>query len=557
MSSTSLKPGVILEYDFSLIPDELPQRKEIEKIFIANKAEKHTIEDDEEEDFEKDPNLIFFLEQAEDGNLQAMLSLVKFYEEKSQFMHRFRLLKRISEEDEENAEVWFKLGECYSEGKGVKYDLKLSAACFMKAAKRGHTRGKFRAAESLEGIDIVNALKYYNEAAEEGDADAMFKLAKHFKEIDSFVYLEWLEKSALGKNREACFEWGMHRISKGEITEAANFIKFASDMKHAEACYELAALYNIGKGVERNENKSIELLERALVLGSESAKKIIAKVFCRKELKKVFNRKIVKRELKSNPKLVGMPKPAISAYLFKKSQKISEKRFFVLNGPFFSYFKDANQSYAIFKVHLRGAKITRLPSMDKEKQFYFSITNSANFTVQIFADSKEKADEWVQNLEQSRIYYECFDKRTADIDELHASDLISKADDLAKWDPSYNHANTLSGYINKQGGKWRSWNKRWFVLCDNYLFYFKDEFSTHPEGSIPLKYATIEIEKDKGSNFCSIFTKFRNYFLEFNSSDEAIVWIKHIKKNIDNEFLQVPMDFSITARVYESKLDLN
>mmetsp|Transcript_27237 Transcript_27237/g.37406 ORF Transcript_27237/g.37406 Transcript_27237/m.37406 type:complete len:439 (-) Transcript_27237:94-1410(-) len=42
------------------------------------------------------------------------------------------------------------------------------------------------------------------------------------------------------------------------------------------------------------------------------------------------------------------------------------------------------------------------------------------------------------------------------------------------------------GWLRKQGGFDKGWSKRWFILCENTLFYFKDEKDIDPRGFFPL-----------------------------------------------------------------------
>jgi len=46
------------------------------------------------------------------------------------------------------------------------------------------------------------------------------------------------------------------------------------------------------------------------------------------------------------------------------------------------------------------------------------------------------------------------------------------------------------GTLDKKGAKRKNWNKRWFVLKDNYLFYCKNEKS-NPQGIINLHGCTV------------------------------------------------------------------
>jgi cytohesin len=50
------------------------------------------------------------------------------------------------------------------------------------------------------------------------------------------------------------------------------------------------------------------------------------------------------------------------------------------------------------------------------------------------------------------------------------------------------------GFCLKQGGKIRTWKKRFFILSDHQLFYFKLPTDETPLGIIPLENLTVERE---------------------------------------------------------------
>lgn len=43
------------------------------------------------------------------------------------------------------------------------------------------------------------------------------------------------------------------------------------------------------------------------------------------------------------------------------------------------------------------------------------------------------------------------------------------------------------GWLTKQGGRIKTWKRRWFILSDNCLFYFKAPGDKEPCGIIPLE----------------------------------------------------------------------
>jgi len=53
-------------------------------------------------------------------------------------------------------------------------------------------------------------------------------------------------------------------------------------------------------------------------------------------------------------------------------------------------------------------------------------------------------------------------------------------------------AGNMSGYLIKQGGKHKSWKKRWFTIVDDCLYYFEAHTSKRPIGIVPLENLKIQ-----------------------------------------------------------------
>lgn len=49
------------------------------------------------------------------------------------------------------------------------------------------------------------------------------------------------------------------------------------------------------------------------------------------------------------------------------------------------------------------------------------------------------------------------------------------------------------GYLWKQGGRYKSWKRRWFILNDNCLYYFEFTTDKEPRGIIPLENIMVSI----------------------------------------------------------------
>uniref|UniRef100_T1G2F2 Uncharacterized protein n=1 Tax=Helobdella robusta TaxID=6412 RepID=T1G2F2_HELRO len=58
------------------------------------------------------------------------------------------------------------------------------------------------------------------------------------------------------------------------------------------------------------------------------------------------------------------------------------------------------------------------------------------------------------------------------------------------------------GWLWKQGGRYKSWKRRWFILNDNCLYYFQYTTDKEPKGIIPLERVQVRDVMDKGKTHC-------------------------------------------------------
>eukprot|EP00914_Ancora_sagittata_P014903 GHVO01029272.1.p1 GENE.GHVO01029272.1~~GHVO01029272.1.p1 ORF type:complete len:252 (+),score=21.72 GHVO01029272.1:66-758(+) len=114
------------------------------------------------------------------------------------------------------------------------------------------------------------------------------------------------------------------------------------------------------------------------------------------------------------------------------------------------------------------------------------------------------------------------------------------------------------GWLWKQGGRYKSWKRRWFILKDNCLYYFEFTQDKEPKGIIPLENIQIRIVTDgKKPNCFELYAtnndvikacktdsegkvvegKHTVYRMSAASEDEREEWIKCIKASIsENPF---------------------
>jgi len=109
------------------------------------------------------------------------------------------------------------------------------------------------------------------------------------------------------------------------------------------------------------------------------------------------------------------------------------------------------------------------------------------------------------------------------------------------------------GWLTKQGGRIKTWKRRWFILSDNCLYYFKSPKDSEPCGIIPLENLLVEEIPGKGKYMFSLTPPsleeaiksckvnangevvqghHNSYLIQAISAQERDSWIKAINSNI-------------------------
>lgn len=146
------------------------------------------------------------------------------------------------------------LGYCCAEGDGCAVDMKQSVRWFTLAAIKGdakaqltlgmlHLTGEAQSREEEEGDDdeIETGIKWLTKAAEQGNmAEAQFKLAQVFDP--------------------------MAEALKPDMKQAVKWYQMAAEQGHAEAMYVLASLYATGSDdgeLEKDESEADKWFEKS------------------------------------------------------------------------------------------------------------------------------------------------------------------------------------------------------------------------------------------------------------------------------------------------------
>ena len=226
----------------------------------------------------------WFEKAAKDNIIEAQDKLARCYRDgngvgKNESL-AFEWFKKAADAD--FAEAQLELGRFYTQGIGVEKNARLAFEYLKKAAEQDIAEAQYCLAQAYEHGAIVEedlklAVEWYEKAAENKVSEAQYRLAKLFLEGNGVeknysIGMNWL-KRAIEANSSSAYEWLENTY--------LNFVfPYFSDREDIEQCYQfgyewltqriadnpsdyevnfcLGVLYAFGKGVEKNQPKSIQ-----------------------------------------------------------------------------------------------------------------------------------------------------------------------------------------------------------------------------------------------------------------------------------------------------------
>lgn len=250
-------------------------------------------------------------ELAVQGNSEAMKNLGNCYSDgngvKQDYEESANWYKKAVEQG--NYKAMNNLGFCYYEGKGVKQDYAKAIDMFSKAADLGSSNSCFALGECYRlgvGVsqDHSKAIEWYQKAADLGIAAAMGNLGNYYS-----------DGSAIKQNYKKAAEWYKKGVELGDVYSMSG----------------LAWCYEFGNGVKQNYEEALALYQKSLDNGREKDEWISTRMEeCKSNLKASTSN--VKPEVKIVNVNYGAIKPSYSAAInvfydidIKKREGISLK----------------------------------------------------------------------------------------------------------------------------------------------------------------------------------------------------------------------------------------
>nr|CAB3264946.1 pleckstrin homology domain-containing family H member 2-like [Phallusia mammillata] len=88
------------------------------------------------------------------------------------------------------------------------------------------------------------------------------------------------------------------------------------------------------------------------------------------------------------------------------------------------------------------------------------------------------------------------------------------------------------GYLTKLGGRVRTWKKRWFMMKNGTLYYYKspNDLNRKPQGQIPLTGSSdVKVTQDENDCTFQLTCGKKTYYLTADSSNCARDWVKAVR----------------------------
>ena len=173
--------------------------------------------------------------------------------------------------------AFYRLGEMYQNGFGVKADIFKAIEWYEKGAAKKETGCMWALAsiyflgndDPLVEIDEIKGLYWLNQACDAGDGYALTELADMYMDGETFVKkdeqkaLKLYEKAVEAGNGYAAASLGGYYYDKGDYATALKYYKIAAQKGIAYAINILGDMYYNGEGVTKDVDKAIELYQEA------------------------------------------------------------------------------------------------------------------------------------------------------------------------------------------------------------------------------------------------------------------------------------------------------
>ncbi|XP_048767210.2 protein still life, isoforms C/SIF type 2-like isoform X2 [Ostrea edulis] len=235
-----------------------------------------------------------------------------------------------------------------------------------------------------------------------------------------------------------------------------------------------------------------------------------------------------------------------SGFCTKEGAKMKswKRRFFVLNEYGLFYYVSNESTEPLNHIPRNEMQHVRASTVNKRTGGLFGMfeLHTENRTYFIESDTPDEVHLWIQSIKlilpQKR----------------RQTTMLNQRDSIF-YTPAGYLSTIKSGYCTKQGGKWKSWLSRYFVVNEDGITYFTSEQSVEALKVIP-KRDVRGVQEISGSQFgrenvFEIHTCCRTFYIQCESHEDLCEWVSAIRRILPHPKIQLNVGELITHGAVE------
>mmetsp|Transcript_6443 Transcript_6443/g.19522 ORF Transcript_6443/g.19522 Transcript_6443/m.19522 type:complete len:1618 (-) Transcript_6443:166-5019(-) len=254
--------------------------------------------------------------------------------------------------------------------------------------------------------------------------------------------------------------------------------------------------------------------------------------YWRSHKKRVASTKDLKKHLRQLTEARAR-KPEREGWLSKQGGRVKnwKKRWFILRNTTLYYFTSAQANDQAGSIPLHACSVSRSQGTSSgRKKYEFQIVTRHRVYF-LRSESEEDTNKWIASISAA------IDASRSAVDEGSQTASQQKIIAMPTKVQLSDREIQKAGWLHKQGGKVKSWKKRWCVVSNTLLYYFRHPDDQEAAGSIPLDASSVVFAEDRTKKkYCfEVSTRFRNFFLYAENELEMASWMDVIKTASNNQ----------------------
>jgi len=223
---------------------------------------------------------------------------------------------------------------------------------------------------------------------------------------------------------------------------------------------------------------------------------------------------------------LSMPQPIFEEEVtyFPEKVKKAKKYSLIVQNSYMNFYKKGKPEKK-FAIDLANSKITMKKVVVKGLQGITVVVKDSEGIVHNISLANKGEIDFVHILRRASVYY-----------AKEENKMVEKNVSATTYNASILEKVNIKGFAKING------NKKFLILEETEMTFFRSNKNLKVEGSIPLREAIFKIQEDK-KNLCLIKTSFGMFKIKFSATKELEMWTKHIQQAIDKLISHVVADF--------------